>query len=189
MASQLGGGGGGGAADLADEAWAADDEGDRQLLDYSSMDSLGGFVTRSRRELDLGLNDTGRVNLTDQLREDLFIDEGIERDRMKKINELLHMIESQAIQGENCTPGTELDLGDKVVDSYAQVRRIGFAIHFLMWLVSKGCNEQIGQRKLTKAFSYIFLCIGLPFRTLCPRKFSFLGKELRELGRCIIPAS
>lgn len=42
--------------------------------------------------------------------------------KMRKINELLNMIESQAMQGENCTPGTELDLGEEVVDSYGQER-------------------------------------------------------------------
>ena len=46
-----------------------------------------------------------------------------EDDRMVKINELLKMIESQEkAGGESCTPGTELELGENIVDSYGKVR-------------------------------------------------------------------
>ena len=42
---------------------------------------------------------------------------------MVKINELLKMIESQEkAGGESCTPGTELELGENIVDSYGKVR-------------------------------------------------------------------
>ena len=45
-----------------------------------------------------------------------------EDDRMVKINELLKMIESQEkAGGESCTPGTELELGENIVDSYGKV--------------------------------------------------------------------
>ena len=41
---------------------------------------------------------------------------------MVKINELLKMIESQEkAGGESCTPGTELELGENIVDSYGKV--------------------------------------------------------------------
>ena len=42
---------------------------------------------------------------------------------MQKINELLKMIEAQEkAGGETCTPGTELELGENMVDSYGKVR-------------------------------------------------------------------
>ena len=45
-----------------------------------------------------------------------------ENDRMVKINELLKMIEAQEkAGGESCTPGTELELGENIVDSYGKV--------------------------------------------------------------------
>ena len=48
-----------------------------------------------------------------------------EDDRMLKINELLKMIEAQEkAGGESCTPGTELELGENIVDSYGKVCRI-----------------------------------------------------------------
>ena len=41
---------------------------------------------------------------------------------MQKINELLKMIEAQEkAGGESCTPGTELELGENIVDSYGKV--------------------------------------------------------------------
>ena len=41
---------------------------------------------------------------------------------MFKINELLKMIEAQEkAGGESCTPGTELELGENIVDSYGKV--------------------------------------------------------------------
>lgn len=46
-----------------------------------------------------------------------------DNDRMVKINELLKMIEAQEkAGGESCTPGTELELGENIVDSYGKVR-------------------------------------------------------------------
>ena len=46
------------------------------------------------------------------------------KDRMQIVSELLRIVETQALQGENCEPGTDLDLGDKVVSRYAQVRQM-----------------------------------------------------------------
>ena len=52
-----------------------------------------------------------------------------EDDRMVKINELLKMIEAQEkAGGESCTPGTELELGENIVDSYGKVTLIGTII-------------------------------------------------------------
>lgn len=44
-----------------------------------------------------------------------------------KANELLHVVESQQQLGGNCTAGTDLNMGEGVVDRYAQVRfgRVG----------------------------------------------------------------
>ena len=53
------------------------------------------------------------------------LDEAEEDARMIQINELLAMIESQEkAGGESCTPGTELLLGENIVDSYGKVRNI-----------------------------------------------------------------
>ena len=50
---------------------------------------------------------------------------------MQKINELLKMIEAQEkAGGETCTPGTELELGENMVDSYGKVRTRQTNIHF-----------------------------------------------------------
>lgn len=54
---------------------------------------------------------------------------------MVKINELLKMIESQEkAGGESCTPGTELELGENIVDSYGKVfHKLDF-FNFTHWL-------------------------------------------------------
>lgn len=44
------------------------------------------------------------------------------RPRLDIVTKLLRIVESQALQGANCTPGTDLNLGDKVVNRYAQER-------------------------------------------------------------------
>ena len=50
---------------------------------------------------------------------------------MQKINELLKMIEAQEkAGGETCTPGTELELGENMVDSYGKVRTRQSYTHF-----------------------------------------------------------
>ena len=53
---------------------------------------------------------------------------------MVKINELLKMIESQEkAGGESCTPGTELELGENIVDSYGKVsvsHHLGFIVTY-----------------------------------------------------------
>ena len=50
---------------------------------------------------------------------------------MQKINELLKMIEAQEkAGGETCTPGTELELGENMVDSYGKVRTRQTYTHF-----------------------------------------------------------
>ena len=42
---------------------------------------------------------------------------------MMTLTLMMTLLLMQAMQGENCTPGTELDLGEEVVDSYGQVSR------------------------------------------------------------------
>jgi len=41
----------------------------------------------------------------------------------EKANSLLRIVESQQHLGDNCTAGTDLNMGEGVVDRYAQVRR------------------------------------------------------------------
>ena len=41
--------------------------------------------------------------------------------RIDIVSELLKIVETQALMGENCSPGTDLNLGEKVVNRYAQV--------------------------------------------------------------------
>jgi hypothetical protein len=54
--------------------------------------------------------------------------EGEDDDRMSIVTRLLRTVESQAQQGSNCTPGTDLNLGVKVVNRYAQERFHGAAL-------------------------------------------------------------
>ena len=42
--------------------------------------------------------------------------------RIDIVSKLLSIVETQALMGENCSPGTDLNLGEKVVNRYAQVR-------------------------------------------------------------------
>ena len=63
--------------------------------------------------------------------------------RMMQINELLKMIESQEkAGGESCTPGTELELGENIVDSYGKVTFFCWIMllkkmFLLSWFVNK----------------------------------------------------
>ena len=41
--------------------------------------------------------------------------------RIDIVSKLLRIVETQALQGANCNPGTDLNLGEKVVNQYAQV--------------------------------------------------------------------
>lgn len=41
--------------------------------------------------------------------------------RMKMVSKLLRIVETQAAQGSDCTPGEGLNMGEKVVSRYAQV--------------------------------------------------------------------
>lgn len=45
-----------------------------------------------------------------------------------KANELLHVVESQQQLGGNCTAGTDLNMGEGVVDRYAQVSVVAFQL-------------------------------------------------------------
>ena len=62
-----------------------------------------------------------------------------ENDRMVKINELLKMIEAQEkAGGESCTPGTELELGENIVDSYGKVSLFScILLYSPVWKVSR----------------------------------------------------
>ena len=66
------------------------------------------------------------------------------------VTKLLRIVESQAAQGANCTPGTDLNLGDKVVNRYAQERfhaAAMVAVNWANWLTRmwKYAPEVIGQ--------------------------------------------
>ena len=45
----------------------------------------------------------------------------IQKNRMEVVSKLLKIVESQALQGADCVPGSDLNLGEKVVSRYAQV--------------------------------------------------------------------
>ena len=61
-----------------------------------------------------------------------------EDDRMLKINELLKMIEAQEkAGGESCTPGTELELGENIVDSYGKVNNSDLVLNGFQILLAK----------------------------------------------------
>ena len=57
---------------------------------------------------------------------------------MLKINELLKMIEAQEkAGGESCTPGTELELGENIVDSYGKVNNSDLVLNGFQILLAK----------------------------------------------------
>ena len=57
---------------------------------------------------------------------------------MLKINELLKMIEAQEkAGGESCTPGTELELGENIVDSYGKVSNSDLVLNGFQILLAK----------------------------------------------------
>ena len=64
---------------------------------------------------------------------------------MQKINELLKMIEAQEkAGGETCTPGTELELGENMVDSYGKVRTGAAAWQTLLHLMYNREKSKLG---------------------------------------------
>jgi hypothetical protein len=46
----------------------------------------------------------------------------LNRPRIDIVSKLLRIVEMQALQGSNCQPGTGINLGDRVVNRYAQER-------------------------------------------------------------------
>ena len=63
---------------------------------------------------------------------------------MQKINELLKMIEAQEkAGGETCTPGTELELGENMVDSYGKVRTMQYRPIHISCIIEKRVNLKI----------------------------------------------
>ena len=52
--------------------------------------------------------------------------------RVDIVSKLLSIVETQALMGENCSPGTDLNLGEKVVNRYAQVRFVLFGFFVLL---------------------------------------------------------
>ena len=68
-----------------------------------------------------------------------------------RVSKLLQIVESEAMQGaNNCTPGTDLNLGDKVVNSYAQERfhsAAKVAVNWANWFTRmwKYAPDVIGQ--------------------------------------------
>lgn len=75
---------------------------------------------------------------------------GVQRHQFDIVTKLLRIVESQAMQGSNCTPGTDLNLGDKVVNRYAQERfqeAAMVAVNWANWLTRmwKYAPDVIGQ--------------------------------------------
>ena len=63
---------------------------------------------------------------------------------MQKINELLKMIEAQEkAGGETCTPGTELELGENMVDSYGKVRTRQSVLYTFLCIIEKRVNLKL----------------------------------------------
>ncbi len=51
----------------------------------------------------------------------------------ERVTQLLRQVESQAMQGANCTPGTALSLGDQVVNRFSQERFHDAAMVAVNW--------------------------------------------------------
>ncbi|KAL1462235.1 hypothetical protein WDU94_014088 [Cyamophila willieti] len=75
----------------------------------------GGNVTEKSIE-------SYKVNNTGSLDEVYTNDENVpNEDNMALVTKFLKIVESQHLTGANCTAGTDLNLGENVVDRYAQV--------------------------------------------------------------------
>ena len=70
--------------------------------------------------------------------------------RMDIVSKLLSIVEPQALMGENCNPGSDLNLGEKVVNRYAQV-----SIYFQIFGMFKKITH-LAQEWAMKTFS-VFL--------------------------------
>ena len=70
--------------------------------------------------------------------------------RMDIVSKLLSIVETQALMGENCNPGSDLNLGEKVVNRYAQV-----SIYFQIFGMFKKITH-LAQEWAMKTFS-VFL--------------------------------
>eukprot|EP00095_Tigriopus_kingsejongensis_P002452 snap_masked-scaffold380_size190731-processed-gene-0.14 protein:Tk02452 transcript:snap_masked-scaffold380_size190731-processed-gene-0.14-mRNA-1 annotation:"PREDICTED: uncharacterized protein LOC103506221" len=104
---------------------------EEKLLDYNydSSSSLEGLLVAEAGEYEDEEegDDDDEVNLANEETDLGEEAEGAKRQRKSRprldiVTKLLRIVESQALQGANCTPGTDLNLGDKVVNRYAQER-------------------------------------------------------------------
>ena len=59
--------------------------------------------------------------------------DGDDGEAEERVTKLLRQVESQAMQGANCTPGTALSLGDKVVNRLSQERFHAAAMVAVNW--------------------------------------------------------
>lgn len=117
---------------------------EEKLLEYSSQTA---FVTTQATEQTTSTTATTAADdqllfdENEQEEESLQIDLGTEEEyevgedeskdkpwrhnpRLEIVSKLLTIVESQATQGPECTPGTDLNLGEKVVNRYAQVQTV-----------------------------------------------------------------
>ena len=114
---------------------------EERLLEYydvtSSSDTIFDGSSSSEEESgEVSFDNAGTVTPVD---DDLFTDgpfddeetdasgtkrrnSKLHRPRIDIVSKLLRIVETQALQGANCQPGTDLNLGDRVVNRYAQER-------------------------------------------------------------------
>ena len=76
---------------------------------YESItDGIGVFNMEDEEDMDL--EDSGKKKAPRR-----------HHPRIDIVSKILSIIETQALMGENCSPGTDINLGEKVVNRYAQV--------------------------------------------------------------------
>ena len=98
----------------------------RDISDSNNVIEESSEVTDKYESITSGISDL-EIDTSDEISDetnDNPTNKSKNKDRMQIVSELLRIVETQALQGENCEPGTDLDLGDKVVSRYAQVRQM-----------------------------------------------------------------
>lgn len=73
--------------------------------------------------------------------------DGQQQHHREKANSLLRIVESQQNLGDNCTAGTDLNMGEGVVDRYAQVHRQFHPIHTSCLLKNTKCLPSLSKTK------------------------------------------
>lgn len=104
---------------------------EEKLLEYSGYQ----VETTTVSKIDLNIEDEDQLfedeeqfesvtrEMTNLEDEELFNPSKKPISKIKIVSNLLRTVENSALQGSNCVPGTDLNLGERIVNRYAQVTK------------------------------------------------------------------